>query len=76
MFSMAKMVQRLADGFDGCLHAGLEALAYAIEAGDPEAASRTVIENFDCCMSWMHPILYSLELNSHSSIEAKLVGSL
>ncbi|MGP5014685.1 FadR/GntR family transcriptional regulator [Glutamicibacter ardleyensis] len=53
VFHGTKMVQRLADGFDGCLHAGHEALADAIEAGDPEAAARSVIENLDYCMSWM-----------------------
>ena len=53
VFHGTKMVQRLADGFDGCLHAGHEALADAIEAGDPEAAAKSVIENLDYCMSWM-----------------------
>ncbi|PRB71328.1 FadR/GntR family transcriptional regulator [Arthrobacter sp. MYb213] len=53
VFHGTKMVQRLADGFDGCLHAGHEALVDAIEAGDPEAAAKSVVENLDYCMSWM-----------------------
>lgn len=53
VFHGNKMVQRLADGFDGCLHAGHEALADATEAGDSEAAAKSVIENLDYCMSWM-----------------------
>ncbi|UYQ76532.1 FadR family transcriptional regulator [Glutamicibacter sp. JL.03c] len=53
VFHGAKMVQRLAEGFDGCLREGHETLVDAIEARDPEAAARTVIENLDYCMSWM-----------------------
>lgn len=53
VFHGTKMVQRLADGFDGCLRAGHEALVEAIEAGDPERAARSVIENLDYCISWM-----------------------
>ena len=53
VFHGTKMVQRLTEGFDGCLHEGHESLVDAIEAGDPEAAGRTVIDNLDYCMSWM-----------------------
>lgn len=53
VFHGTKMVQRLSDGFDGCLHEGHESLVDAIQAGDPEAAARTVIKNLDYCMSWM-----------------------
>jgi DNA-binding GntR family transcriptional regulator len=35
------------------LRAGHEALVEAIEAGDPERAARSVIENLDYCISWM-----------------------
>jgi len=53
IFHDTKMLQRLADGFDGCLHAGHEALADAIEVGDPEAVAKNVIENLDYCMGRM-----------------------
>ncbi|GER22333.1 hypothetical protein NCCP1664_08300 [Zafaria cholistanensis] len=53
VFHGTKMAQRLDKGFDGCLAAGHEDLADAIEAGDGESAVRTVIENLDCCMRWM-----------------------
>jgi len=53
VFHGAKMVQRLADGFDGCLREGHEMLVDAIEAGDAEAAAKTVIDNLDYCMGWL-----------------------
>lgn len=53
VFHGTKMAQRLAEGFDGCLHDGHETLVDAIEAADDEAAARTVIANLDYCMSWM-----------------------
>lgn len=53
VFHGTKMTQRLAEGFNGCLHEGHESLVDAIEAGDSEAAARTVIYNLDYCMSWM-----------------------
>ncbi|MGP9728275.1 FadR/GntR family transcriptional regulator [Glutamicibacter sp. 287] len=53
VFHGTKMVQRLADGFDGCFSDGHELLVDAIEAADGEAAARTVVANLDYCMSWM-----------------------
>ncbi|MDQ0093705.1 FadR/GntR family transcriptional regulator [Paeniglutamicibacter psychrophenolicus] len=53
VFHGTKMVQRLEAGFDGCLAAGHEELLEAIEAGDGDAAVRTVIANLDYCMGWM-----------------------
>lgn len=53
VFHGTKMVQRLEAGFDGCLATGHEDLLDAIEAGDGEAAVRTVIANLDYCMGWM-----------------------
>lgn len=53
VFHGTKMVQRLESGFDGCLAAGHEELLQAIEAGDGDAAVRTVIANLDYCMGWM-----------------------
>ncbi|MFD1214832.1 FadR/GntR family transcriptional regulator [Arthrobacter sp. GCM10027362] len=53
VFHGAKMAQRLREGFDGCLAEGHEALADAIEAGDEDAAVRTVYANLDYCMEWM-----------------------
>ncbi|WP_418907588.1 FadR/GntR family transcriptional regulator [Glutamicibacter endophyticus] len=53
VFHGTKMSQRLAEGFDGCLREGHEALVEAIEAADDEAAARTVIANLDYCMGWM-----------------------
>ncbi|MGP4966669.1 FCD domain-containing protein [Glutamicibacter sp. BW77] len=53
VFHGTKMVQRLTEGFDGCLREGHESLVDAIEAADDEAAARTVIANLDYCMSWM-----------------------
>ncbi|MBV1779284.1 FadR family transcriptional regulator [Paeniglutamicibacter sp. ABSL32-1] len=53
VFHGTKMVQRLEAGFDGCLATGHEELLEAIEAGDGEAAVRTVIANLDYCMGWM-----------------------
>ncbi|GAB3620038.1 FadR/GntR family transcriptional regulator [Glutamicibacter endophyticus] len=53
VFHGTKMTQRLAAGFDGCLREGHEDLVDAIEAGDDEAAARTVIANLDYCMGWM-----------------------
>ncbi|MFL4475064.1 FadR/GntR family transcriptional regulator [Paeniglutamicibacter sp. MACA_103] len=53
VFHGTKMVQRLEAGFDGCLATGHEELLDAIEAGDGEAAVRTVIANLDYCMGWM-----------------------
>lgn len=53
VFHGTKMAQRLADGFAHRLHAGHEALTDAIEAGHPEAATRTASENLDYFMSWM-----------------------
>ncbi|MGO2030704.1 MAG: FadR/GntR family transcriptional regulator [Glutamicibacter ardleyensis] len=53
VFHGTKMVQRLAEGFDGCLRDGHDSLVDAIEAADDEAAARTVVANLDYCMSWM-----------------------
>jgi DNA-binding FadR family transcriptional regulator len=53
VFHGTKMVQRLEAGFDGCMAMGHEELLEAIEAGDGEAAVRTVIANLDYCMGWM-----------------------
>lgn len=53
VFHSTKMVQRLTEGFDGCLHEGHESLLDAIESADDEAAARTVIANLDYCMTWM-----------------------
>jgi DNA-binding FadR family transcriptional regulator len=53
VFHGAKMAQRLRDGFDGCLRAGHEDLADAIEAGDADAAAQTVIANLQYCLEWM-----------------------
>lgn len=53
VFHGTKMVQRLEAGFDGALATGHEELLDAIEAGDGEAAVRTVIANLDYCMGWM-----------------------
>jgi DNA-binding FadR family transcriptional regulator len=53
VFHGTKMLQRLRDGFDGCLAEGHEELLAAIEAGDGEAAARTVNANLDYCMEWM-----------------------
>lgn len=53
VFHGTKMVQRLEAGFDGCMAVGHEDLLDAIEAGDGEAAVRTVIANLDYCMGWM-----------------------
>ena len=53
VFHGTKMVQRLEAGFDGCLATGHEELLEAIEAGDGDAAVRTVIANLDYCMGWM-----------------------
>ncbi|NKX54224.1 FadR/GntR family transcriptional regulator [Arthrobacter mobilis] len=53
VFHGAKMAQRLRDGFDGCLADGHEALVDAIEAGDEDAAVRTVNANLTYCMEWM-----------------------
>ncbi|WP_102158073.1 FadR/GntR family transcriptional regulator [Zhihengliuella halotolerans] len=53
VFHGTKMVQRLEDGFDGCLAAGHDDLVDAIAAGDADAAVRTVIANLDYCMGWV-----------------------
>ncbi|GHD09097.1 FadR/GntR family transcriptional regulator [Zhihengliuella salsuginis] len=53
VFHGTKMVQRLEAGFDGCLREGHDELADAIEAGDGDAAVRTVIANLDYCMGWV-----------------------
>ncbi|UNK46385.1 FadR/GntR family transcriptional regulator [Arthrobacter sulfonylureivorans] len=55
VFHGTKMAQRLRDGFDGCLRAGHEDLADAIEAGDADAAAQTVIANLRYCLEWMPP---------------------
>lgn len=53
VFHGTKMVQRLEAGFDGCMATGHEDLVDAVEAGESEAAVRTVIANLDYCMGWM-----------------------
>ncbi len=53
VFHGTKMVQRLEDGFNGCLPEGHDFLVDAVEAGDSDAAASSVIANLDYCMSWM-----------------------